>query len=154
MRVAWAIALSILVLAQTGCPIRWQRVTVNRPLTEEAVAFIRPGETAMNDVVAVLGAPDDMLNSPDGPVFRYRFLDAKYFKVIPTWGLRYVFPVLAAVPSDLYSVELSTGGMGFDEFHVAFDAKWAVRRSAFAYHSRASRFMPFPAGGKAGDQDG
>lgn len=150
VRAAAAVGLIVLVLTHAGCPLRWQRLTVNQPLTEETVAFITPGRTGMAEVLAVLGAPDVIAPSPDGPVFRYLFLDAKYFKVIPTWGLRYLFPALAAVPSDSYSIELSHGGMGFDEFHVVFDDRWTVSRSAFASHSRASRFLPFPSRGQDG----
>jgi hypothetical protein len=108
------------------------------------VQFIVPGRTRVDEVVRALGAPDEIAEAGIGPVFRYRFTDAKRFRMTPTWPLPYVFPVLQLVPNDLYTVHMSAGGVGGNEFHIVFDMDWTARGYAFAHHADASTFFALP----------
>jgi hypothetical protein len=102
------------------------------------------GKTTLSDIVAELGSPDDIVSSHTGPVFRYRFTDAKRFRFVPTWPLPFLIPTLQLVPDELYSVKLTAGGAGTNEFRVFFNSNWTVRVYAFAEHAGASRYFALP----------
>lgn len=132
-------ALVLLSLGLWGCPIRWQRISINEVVKPEEVAFIVPGQTTFRDIVATLGAPDEISNSKHGPVARYRFRDIKYFRVNFGYALKFFTP--PGVPDDLV---LAGGGLGTDEFLVVFDADWVVQHHAFAHHAAASQYRAWP----------
>jgi len=126
-------------LVLIGCPIIvWQRVTINKPITPETVAFIIPGKTTWAEILEKLGAPDEISESQLGPVARYRFLDEKYFRVNFGWGLRFILPAISP------NMSLGGGGIGTDEFQVVLDSNWVVRWHAFSNEARASRFNFWP----------
>lgn len=65
-----------------GCGFAdFARVSVNKPITMEDVAFIRPDQTTFAEVIARLGTPDELLESETGVIAAYRFLDARYARI-------------------------------------------------------------------------
>jgi len=162
---SWLIVgLLVVSLIVVGCPLTWQRVSINETIAPEDVAFIIPGKTTLAEIVARLGAPDE-ITSPDGritytpfglrmitrtpqvitasypgAVARYRFLDFKRFRANFTWGLKFIQPV-PGIPDDFV---FESGGIGTDEFLVVLDSNWIVRQHAFAKHADASRYRPWP----------
>jgi hypothetical protein len=122
--------------------LAWRRFTVNEIIHPEDVSFIVPGTTTLADIVKKLGAPGSIRPVDRGTVVRYQFLDIKYFTVNITRPLSLIFPVLEAVPSDLYQLTYSGGGLGTEELQVEFDKNWVVVYYAFAHHQNASRYGP------------
>jgi hypothetical protein len=136
------IILCLLTVLLEGCPLAWRRLTVNEIIRPDDVSFIVPGTTTLADVVKNLGAPGSIRRVDSGTVVRYQFLDIKYFTVNITRPLSFFFPVLEAVPSDLYQLTYSGGGLGTEELQVEFDKNWVVVYYAFAHHQQASRYGP------------
>jgi hypothetical protein len=122
--------------------LAWRRFTVNEIIHQEDVSFIVPGTTTLADIVKNLGAPGSIRSVDNGSVVRYQFLDIKYFTVNITRPLSLFFPVMEAVPSDLYQLTYSGGGLGTEELQVEFDKHWVVVYYAFAHHQQASRYGP------------
>lgn len=138
------ILLLALALCTSGCPIRWQRVTLNHPIRDKDASFIEPGRTTLAEILEKLGAPDQLKDSKTGPIAHYYFLDVKEFKVELLWGLPFVVPALLAVPGSARDLDLEGGGAGTDQFKVFFDSNWVARGYAFEIHSRATEFMLWP----------
>lgn len=156
--------LLVVSLAVTGCPLVWQRVSVNETIVPEDVAFIVTGKTTLADIVGRLGVPDEITAFDDestyslfgrsmkrssprigtaslpGAVARYRFLDAKRFRANFTWWMQFVLTP-PGVPDDAV---FQGGGVGTDEFLVVFDPDWVVRHHAFAKNAEASQFRYLP----------
>jgi len=156
--------LLVVSLTMSGCPLVWQRVSINQTITAEATTFIAPGKTTFAEVVERLGAPNEISTLDDestyslirrpmkrntprmdtisrhGAVVRYGFLDAKRFRANFTWGLQFVLNAPGA-PTD---VELGSGGIGMDELLIVFDSNWVVQQHAFAKHRDASRYRLWP----------
>jgi hypothetical protein len=136
------ILLCLLTVLLEGCPLAWRRFTVNEIIHPEDVSFIVPGTTTLADIVKNLGAPGSIRRVNSGSVVRYQFLDIKYFTVNITRPLSLIYPVLETVPSDLYQLTYSGGGLGTEELQVEFDKNWVVVYYAFAHHQNASRYGP------------
>ena len=136
------ILLCLLTVLLEGCPLVWRRITVNEVIHQADVSFIVPGTTTLADIVKNLGAPTKIQPLDGGTVVRYQFLDIKYFKVNFTRPFAYIFPVLHLVPSDLYELTYSGGGLGTEELQVEFDKNWVVVYYAFAHHQQASHYGP------------
>lgn len=136
------ILLCLLAVILEGCPLAWRRLTVNEIIRPDDVSFIVPGATTLADVVKNLGAPGSIRRVESGTVVRYQFLDIKYFTVNITRPLSFFFPVLESVPTDLYQLTYSGGGLGTEELQVEFDKNWVVVYYAFAHHQNASRYGP------------
>lgn len=136
------ILVCLLAVILEGCPLAWRRTTVNEIIRPDDVSFIVPGTTTLADVVKNLGAPGSIQRLDSGTVVRYQFLDIKYFTVNVTRPLSFFFPVLEAVPTDLYQLTYSGGGLGTEELQVEFDKNWVVVYYAFAHHQKASSYMP------------
>ncbi len=144
-RLGWMRKLALtVVLPVAGCggPVTWTRVTVNRPLDAQDVAFIAPGETKWDDVVKRLGVPNNLVGEPDGVVADYYFYDGKRFDVDFGWPLNFVPPASYAP----HSFDLGGSGIGVDTFQVGFDAKGTVRHAGFSHAVRASKFILWPFG--------
>ena len=138
----WArrvVGLTAVGLALSGCPLQWQRITINETIKPEDVTFIRPGQTTLSEVLAKLGAPDEISDTRGGAVARYRFRDVRYFRVNFGYAVKFLTP--PGVPDDMV---LAGGGTGTQEFHVVFDANWVVQYHAFALHLGASRYRFWP----------
>ncbi len=136
------ILVCLLAVLLEGCPLAWRRLTVNEIIRMDDVSFIVPGTTTLADVVKNLGAPGSIQRVDSGTVVRYNFLDIKYFTVNITRPLSFFFPVLEAVPTDLYQLTYSGGGLGTEELQVEFDKNWVVVYYAFAHHQKASSYIP------------
>ena len=142
-RLIGSFALFLALTALSGCmrgPVMWQRLTLNQPIMQEQVNFIKKGETQLSDVAKELGAPDEILNLKNRLVARYHFTDTRYFRVDFGWGLRFVIPY--------YSPDLVLGGGGAatDVFEVACDPQFIVQETSFAFHQDSSRFKLWPYG--------
>jgi hypothetical protein len=135
----WPIA-SCLALLLSGCGLAtFARVTVNEPITSETVAFIEPGSTTLADIVAKLGAPDEMEGLEGGAVVSYHFRDFKYSRLNFLWPLRFVLP-------ENPDLILGGGGLGTDLFQVFLDDRWVVQTHAFSQQTNANRFKLWPFG--------
>lgn len=133
-----AAGLLLVLLTVTGCGVAsFVRVTINDTIKPEDVAFIVPGTTTFPEVVAKLGAPDELIGLDQGAAAAYHFRDAKYSRLNFGWPLRFWLPVQP-------DMILAGGGIGTDVFQVVFDDRWVARAYAFARHSGASRFSPWP----------
>ena len=136
----WAIA-ALASLCVAGCdPISWTRVTLNHPLKADDVAFIVPGRTKLDEVVARLGAPDELVEAKDGFAANYLYRDAKYFRVNLGWPLGFVSPT-AYLPHDFV---LERSASGADKFQVAFDERAVVRYAGFFRGAEAAKYKAWP----------
>jgi len=125
----------VIMLALSGCEFR--RIAINDPIRTDDVAFIVPGHTTRSEVVAKLGAPDEIAGSDEQAVFRYRYRVAKAFRVDYGWFFLLFSPVAPRM-------SIARGDLGTDVFQVAFDPNWVVQEHAFANQSPAARFNPWP----------
>lgn len=130
--VAWAL---MVLPGLSGC--EWRRIAVNDPITPEQVAFIQPGVTTLSDVVAHLGAPDEIEGTEERAVFRYRFLVAKIFRIDFGKLLRPWTPVTP-------DLMIGRANMATDVFQVGFDSRWIAQDHAFAKQAHTARFNPWP----------
>lgn len=133
----WSVRVLVLVLWGTLAACNVIRVELNTPITPADVAFIQPGTTTLDDVVARLGAPDSITPSETGSVVTYRFLDLKYSRVNFGWILKLWSPV----DPDLI---ISRTGFGLDQFNVLCDPHWVVTNQRFLRHVADPQFNPYP----------
>lgn len=122
-------------LMLTSC--QWRRLTVNDPIRPDDVAFIRQGHTTLAEVVAKLGAPDEIAATGDVLVARYRFRDGKYFKIDLGRLLSFWSPVTP-------EMSMARGQVETDIFQVVMNPRGIVQEHAFAFQSPATRFNPWP----------
>jgi hypothetical protein len=127
-------------LAGCGGPFGWVRVTVNRPLKPQDVAFIVPHRTRWDEITRRLGAPDELVRTADGVAADYLCSDGKSFRVNFGWPLGFVAPVSYA-PHDF---TLGGQGIGSRTFEVAFDARDVVVYAGFVPGAPASKFRLWP----------
>ena len=99
--------------------------------------FIEVGKTTSSEVVAQLGAPDEMAGAGVDLVFRYQYAVTKMLRVDFGKILQIWMPVAPAMI-------LSRGETGFDAFQVVFDPRGIVREHAFTKHTRSRRFNFWP----------
>lgn len=124
-----------------GCgPIGWTRVTLNRPLQPQDVAFIEPRRTTWDEVMGRLGAPDGLIRTADGLAADYISSDGRSFSVNLGWPLNFVTPI-SYVPHDF---SLGGRGIGTRTFEVAFDAHGIVVYAAFVPGGPASQYRAWP----------
>lgn len=126
---------ALLTAPLSGCNVA--RLTINTPLTPDAVAFVTEGQTTLTDVVDKLGAPDSIADAEGGTVVTYRFLNAKYSRVNFGWLVKPWSPV----DPDLI---FSRSGMGTDAFELLCDTNWVVTHQAFVRHRPEPPFTPYP----------
>jgi hypothetical protein len=127
-----------LVLIVSGCGfVSFARLTVNDPIGEQDVAFIKAGQTTFAEIVQKLGAPDELNARDHGAVAVYHFRDARYSRLNLGWPLHFFLPV----SPDLI---LAAGGLGTDQFLVTFDERWVAQDRAFAFHTAETRSSPWP----------
>jgi hypothetical protein len=115
----------------------FQRVVVNDPITPERVTFITRGETSMQEVITVLGAPQEITNDGTQNIFRYQYRVSKSFRINFGVFLRLITPA---------SIPLSTlaGNTRADIFEVAFDRTGIVQEYTFRLQSKEAKFNPWP----------
>src|SRR5262249_16027523 len=118
--------------AVAGCgPINWTRVTLNHPFQAKDVAFIEPGKTQLNDVVNLLGAPNELRETPDGMIAEYDYYDSRRFDVDFGWPAGFFLP--HGVSMAPHQVEFTNAGAAANTFEVAFDGKGVVQYSCFSH---------------------
>lgn len=132
-----AAGLCVLLVLLTLTACQWRRITVNDPIKPEDVTFIERGKTPLADVVARLGAPDEIVSTGHLLTARYRFRDGKYFKIDAGRLLLFVSPVTPEMSMARSQVEM-------DVFQVIMDMQGIVQEYAFAFRSPAGRFNPWP----------
>lgn len=138
---AWRLVATLaLGLAAAACdPISWTRVTLNHPLKPEDVVFIQPGKTTLKEVVARLGAPDQLVATHHGMAANYLYEDSKYFRVNFGWPLGFIEP-LSYAPHDLV---LANTRLSADTFEVAFDVRGVVEYAGF-FRGAGARYKLLP----------
>jgi len=118
-----AITILSLIMICSGCSIR--RVQYNEAITPDQVQFIRTGQTTMSDIVANLGAPDEMTEADSGVVALYNWSDTKSaamdFGVLARLFLPYA-----------PSMTLNKTGVEPEQLLVVYDPQWTVRAYGFS----------------------
>ncbi|MEQ1793308.1 MAG: hypothetical protein ABL970_03875 [Nitrospira sp.] len=108
-----------------GCSLR--RVVVNDVIAPPTVAFIQSGSTTMPQVVAQLGAPDEILESEFGLATIYQWSDTKASGVDFGFIARFFSPYSP-------SMTLAKTGIDMEQFHVHYDPQGRVRTYGFTRH--------------------
>jgi len=93
MEKIWSWVIGVMLIAQWGTGCDFRRVVVNRPIPPETLQKLNPGENSLNDIVQVLGAPDEIDAKTKGMVLRYRYGDSKTMRVNFGWLFRIFLPV-------------------------------------------------------------
>lgn len=125
----------MILLTITAC--QWRRLTVNDLIRPGDVAFIERGKTSLADVVARLGAPDEIAATGQLLTARYRFRDGKYFKIDAGRLLAFWSPLTP-------EMSMARGQVETDVFQVVLDSQGIVQEHAFAFQSPSTRFNPWP----------
>jgi hypothetical protein len=124
-----------LLFTLSGCEFR--KVAINDLISLQQVEFIVVGKTTSSEVVAQLGAPDEMAGAGQELVFRYQYAVTKMLRVDFGKILQIWTPVAPAMI-------LSRGETGLDAFQVVFDTQGVVREHAFTKHTRSTHFNFWP----------
>lgn len=132
-----AVALGTMVMTLVLASCDFRRISINDPIEPDDVTFIAPGRTTLSEVVAHLGAPDEVTGSDEQIVFRYRFRVARIFRVNFGRLLSFWSPVTP-------NMSLGRGEVGTDVFQVVFDRNWIAQGHAFAQESDTSRYRFWP----------
>ena len=109
---SWVIGVVLIAQWGTGCDFR--RVVVNTPISPETLQKLDPGENSLNDIVQVLGAPDEIDAKIRGMVLRYRYGDSKTMRVNFGWLFRIFLPVAP-------SMNLGRGERVTQVLHIAMN---------------------------------
>lgn len=115
----------ICVAFMTGCSVR--RVVVNDVIPPAKVTFIQSGVTSLPQVVAQLGAPDEILESEFGLATIYQWSDTKASGVDFGFIARFFSPYSP-------SMTLARTGIDMEQFHVHYDTQGTVRTFEFTRH--------------------
>lgn len=125
----------MVLLTITAC--QWRRLTVNDLIRPDDVAFIERGTTSLADVVARLGAPDEIAAAGQLLTARYRFRDGKYFKIDAGRLLAFWSPLTP-------EMSMARGQVETDVLQVVMDPRGIVQEYAFTFQSPMARFNPWP----------
>ncbi|RMF94369.1 MAG: hypothetical protein D6736_00175 [Nitrospinota bacterium] len=123
------------VLLLSACSFR--KVVINDPITPERITFIVRGQTSLHDVVAELGAPQQITHNTRYTLFRYTYLVNKSFTI--NFGSLLIFVAPVSIPLTIAG-ENARG----DIFEVAFDRQGIVQDYTFRLHSPQAQFNPWP----------
>lgn len=115
----------ICAAVMAGCSLR--RVVVNNVIAPSQVAFIQAGATTMPQVVAQLGAPDEILESEFGLATLYQWSDTK------ASGVDFGFIARLFSPYSP-SMTLARTGIDMEQFHIHYDSQGVVRTFGFTRH--------------------
>lgn len=115
----------VCVALMAGCSLR--RVMVNDVIAPQQVVFIESGSTTMMQVVAQIGAPDEMLESEFGLATIYQWSDTKASGVDFGFIARFFSPYSP-------SMTLARTGIDMEQFHVHYDTQGVVRTFGFTRH--------------------
>lgn len=134
---ARGVLVVICAAIMAGCSLR--RVVVNDRIVPPQVSFIQAGATTMPQVIAQLGAPDEILESELGLAMLYQWSDTKASGVDFGFIARFFSPYSP-------SMTLAHTGIDMEQFHVHYDSQGVVRTFGFTRHEPARpllRFWPF-----------
>ncbi len=118
-----------------GCDFR--RIVVNQPIAPETLKSLSPGESTLQDVVRVLGAPDSIGRKQEGMVFRYRYGDTKTLRVNFGWLFRFLIPVTP-------SMNVGRGERATQVLHVAMNQDGTLERYMVQDPPEAPSFSFWP----------
>jgi outer membrane protein assembly factor BamE (lipoprotein component of BamABCDE complex) len=124
----------VCVVLLAGCSVR--RVVINDTIAPQQVAFIRSGSTTMPQVVAVLGAPDEIQESEFGLATIYQWSDTK------ASGVDFGFIARAFLPYSP-SMTLARTGIDMEQLHVHYDEQGVVRTFGFTRHEPSRPLLWF-----------
>ena len=110
----WSWVIGVMLIAQWGTGCDFRRVVVNHPISPETLQKLNPGENSLNDIVKVLGAPDEIDAKTRGMVLRYRYGDSKTMRVNFGWLFRIFLPVAP-------SMNLGRGERATQVLHIAMN---------------------------------
>lgn len=127
--------MTVVLLSLAAC--QWRRLTINDLIRPDDVAFIERGKTSLTDVVARLGAPDEIAAAGHLLTARYRFRDGKYFKIDAGRLLAFWSPITP-------EMSMARGQVETDVFQVVMDQRGIVQEYAFTFQSPEARFTPWP----------
>ncbi len=100
------------------------RVSVNEPIAMEDVAFIRPDQATLAEVIDKVGTPDEPLASETGAIVGYRFLDARYSRI--NYG------ILASAWSPVTPYVITEGlGVRLNRLSIRLSPTWGVQGTDF-----------------------
>jgi hypothetical protein len=123
-------------------PINWTRITFNRPLEAKDVAFIKPGETKFDEIIGRLGAPNELLDKPDGMVADYYYYDSSRFNVDFGWPAGFFLPPGASAAP--HQMEFTNSGVAANTFEVTFDGSGVVQYDGFSHTASVPGFNSSP----------
>jgi hypothetical protein len=99
-------------------------VNFNEPIAGDALIFIRPGETTLQEVVDRLGAPEDITTTRDQLIAEFKWSTTRSSSL----DFGHVFKVVSPVTP---SMTLSGTGINVERFLVICDGQLIVRSYAF-----------------------
>jgi hypothetical protein len=120
-----AVLIVLCAAIMAGCSVR--RVVVNDVIAPAKVTFIQSGSTTLPQVVAQLGAPDEILESEFGLATIYQWSDTKASGVDFGFIARFFSPYSP-------SMTLARTGIDMEQFHVHYNAQGVVRTFGFTRH--------------------
>lgn len=133
----WLSRAAFIVLCATimaGCSVR--RVVVNDVIAPSTVTFLQSGMTTLPQVVAQLGAPDEILESEFGLATIYQWSDTKASGVDFGFIARFFSPYSP-------SMTLAKTGIDMEQFHVHYDSQGRVRTFGFTRHEAVRPLLWF-----------
>lgn len=138
-RLVRTLIVAACIMPTTAC-IVISHVTINEPINEETVAFIKKDQTTLKDVVDELGAPTRLIGTTGGAIAVYEFLDVKYSRANYGWLIQF----LPQAQGQSVDMVMAGGGLGIDMFQVAFNDRWIAQYYMFAKHPDASHYVFWP----------
>lgn len=133
----WLSRAAFIVLCATimaGCSVR--RVVVNDVIAPSTVTFLQSGMTTLPQVVAQLGAPDEILESEFGLATIYQWSDTKASGVDFGFIARFFSPYSP-------SMTLAKTGIDMEQLHVHYDSQGRVRTFGFTRHEAVRPLLWF-----------
>lgn len=134
-RVPSAIVLLVLSIILVGCGVR--RVDFNTPIQAEGLAFIRPGETTLQQVVDQLGGPEELNMVSDEVLAEFQWSTTRSASLNLGYLLRFISPVSP-------SMTMSGTGIHLERLLITCDKKLVVRSYAFGKADEHAFFEFWP----------
>lgn len=125
----------ILCLMVASCSVR--RVNFNEAIPADAITFINPGETTLQDVVDRLGAPEDIITTTGQFIAEFKWSTTRSSSL----DFGHVFKVVSPVTP---SMTLSGTGINVERFLVICDDRLIVRSYAFGKVDEHALFEFWP----------
>jgi len=117
--------LGVLILTQ-GCVVT--RGTIGEPIQEETVSRIQKGTTTMEEVVALVGAPDRIVRGNEREIFHYYYYDGKS-------------PALLLLVLNIARMDIKN-----DNLYVFFSKSGVVEEVVYSKRTDRTQFKLWPFG--------